>query len=208
MAAHCDHSRKHPPRPPRRWLRGPALSSWKKSQHHCPSATTHVRPEEDCEDDARTLKAKYRDVQSSVAILFEEFFRGCRARPANWSTNKDSYTRSPLLNRTCDPYPLSAKVACREQAPQTSRKPVTSETTGSPSKQDVKQGLYFLYPQKDTRYIHSPILKRSLIYTHQKKKYKPCFMSILFSALRTLRIFRPLRPGRNPEPLEPRGADA
>ena len=40
---------------------------------------------------------------------------------------------------------------------------------------DMEQGIYFLYPQKDTRYIHSPILKRNLIYTHRKQKYKPCF---------------------------------
>ena len=33
-----------------------------------------------------------------------------------------------------------------------------------------------MYPQKDTRYIHSPILNRNLIYTHQKQKYKPCFI--------------------------------
>ena len=30
--------------------------------------------------------------------------------------------------------------------------------------------LCFLYPQKDTQYIHSPILKRNLTYTHQKQK--------------------------------------
>ena len=27
--------------------------------------------------------------------------------------------------------------------------------------------LHFLYPQEDTRFIHSPILKRNLLYTHQ-----------------------------------------
>ena len=33
----------------------------------------------------------------------------------------------------------------------------------------TKWGIYFLYPQKDTRYIHSPILNRNLVYTHQKQ---------------------------------------
>ena len=42
----------------------------------------------------------------------------------------------------------------------------------------MEQGLYFLYPQKDTRYIHSPILKRNLIYTHQKQNKSP--VSYLF----------------------------
>ena len=38
---------------------------------------------------------------------------------------------------------------------------------------DMKQGLHSLYPQKDTQHVHSPIVKRNLIYTHQKQNTYP-----------------------------------